>query len=266
MRCPTDIDRLRGRIAAIERTVPETAQPAVATGFAAIDRHLPVGGLRPGRLHDILAAPGHHAAASGFTARLAARFAAALAGDGGEVLWCLRRDDLHAPGLLPLSLDPARLIVAWCARDEDLLWSMEEGLRCSAVAAVIGDCRNADALAQRRLQLAAEAGGGAGLMLREAVSGALVLNTPDSRWRIAAAPSPAPPLRPGHPPVAWHVRLERLRGVQPAEWVVVDGETAGNGSGTERPQGDMTQMNTDTHGWIWQPGQAAASGPERKTG
>lgn len=259
---PPDIEKLRGRIAAIERALPENAAPAVATGFAAIDRHLPGGGLRPGRLHDILAAPGHHAAATGFAARIAARFALR----GGEVLWCIRRDDLHAPGLLPLGLDPARVIVAWCARDDDLLWSMEEGLRCSAVAAVIGDCRTADPLAQRRLQLAAETGGGAGLLLREAAPGVRILNTPDSRWRIAAAPSPAPPLRPGHPPVAWHVTLERLRGAQPADWVAIDGETAEDDSGSERLQGDMTQMNTDEHGWVWQPGQAAAIGPSRKAG
>lgn len=221
MRHETDIEKLRGRIAAIERGRPEEHHAPVATGFAAIDRHLPGGGLRPGRLHDILAAPGHAPSAAGFAARLAGRFAA----DGRDVLWCLSRDDLYGHGLGAFGLMPERLILAWGRRPEDLLWSMEEGLRCNAIAAVVGDCLDADALAQRRLQLAAEEGGGACLLLRETGRGRspAILNTPESRWLISAAPSPTPQPVPGSPAIGWRVELQRMRAAQPAKWVVTTG-------------------------------------------
>ena len=50
-------------------------------------------------------------------------------------------------------------------RPADLLWAMEEGLRTPGIGAVLGEIRQLDLTASRRLQLAAESGGGVGLVL-----------------------------------------------------------------------------------------------------
>ncbi len=74
----------------------------------------------------------------------------------------------------PASTKPASfrnsLIRVATARGRDVLWAMEEALRCRAVGVVIGELRasSIDQVATRRLSLAAVAGNTLGLILRTA--------------------------------------------------------------------------------------------------
>jgi protein ImuA len=158
-------------------------------GVAEIDAALG-GGLRRGGLHEITA--GDEGAATGFCAALAGR----LAGAGARpVLWGLASGGLyapglHAPGLLAFGLDPTRLIVAELRRASDLLWAMEEGLRCRALAAVVAEVDAVDLTASRRLQLAAEESGVAGLLLRRgALDGRRTATAAVTRWHVESAAS-----------------------------------------------------------------------------
>lgn len=207
-----DLATLRRQIARLERPREEDAG-AVPLGAAALDAALPWGGLPRGGLHDVLGAEGD-AAADGFAWAVAAR----LAGAGGLVLYASVRHRqpaggmAYAPGLLRFGIDPGRLILAVAARPVDLLWTMEESLRSGALAVVIGAGVAAGATASRRLQLAAEDGGTAALLLPAAE-----MPSPSSltRWRVAAAPSADGPYRP-----RWQVALERCRGGASAHWLV----------------------------------------------
>src|SRR5581483_11002679 len=83
------------------------------------------------------------------------------------------------------------LLVLRVAHPADVLWAMEEALRCHALGAVIAeltdDGADADLTATRRLSLAAQAGSGFGFLIRHRPSA-----TPSAaatRWTIAAAPS-----------------------------------------------------------------------------
>src|SRR6202041_1872773 len=126
---------LQDRIRRIER--PNALRHGVLPfGVAALDRALPGGGLALGALHEILGAGVDEedgAAAAGFAAGIAGRV-----GDG-IVLWCLKQRDLHGPGLAAHGLDPARIVMVRTARDDDILWVLEEGLRAPSVAAVVGE-------------------------------------------------------------------------------------------------------------------------------
>jgi protein ImuA len=130
-------------------------------------------------------------------------------------LWCRLAADRgesgtpYGPGLLRFGLDPGRLIVVEARRPKELLWAMEEGLRCPALAAAVGDLPSpADPTAGRRLQLAAEKGGGMGLLL--CARGKAVAAT--TRWRVAAAPAGAD----GRP--AFDVALLRARNGGRGRW------------------------------------------------
>ena len=81
----------------------------------------------------------------------------------------------YGPGLDLFGLSPARLLVLNVSRPADVLWAMEEGLRCRALACVIaeltGEGAEADLTATRRLSLAAREGvsarvSGLGLLIR----------------------------------------------------------------------------------------------------
>lgn len=170
------------------RSKGTTARPPVPLGLAAIDRTLPWGGLPRGCLHEILAADAS-AAAAAFAAVLLARFA----GRGGHVLWCRRRRGLYAPGLAGMDLDPAQLLMVHVEREADVLWVMEDALRCPALAAVLGEAEGRAITAARRrpfasiAELATRAGLAPGTLetlARADAFGSLKLDRRPALWAV----------------------------------------------------------------------------------
>ncbi len=184
-------------------------------GIAALDDHLPGGGLARGALHEVVeAGPVAEFAGSAtlFTAGIAARLK-------GPVLWCLTRRDLFAPGLAP-----GRVIYAEAGRDRDVLPLVEEGLRERGLVAVVGEVTRLNLIASRRLQLAAEASGVTALLLRRwwTVAEKDLAALPSAavtRWRIAPAPSEPVPA-PGLGRAKWQVDLVRCSGGEPRSWIL----------------------------------------------
>jgi protein ImuA len=119
-------------------------------------------------------------------------------------------------GLAPFGLTPDQVITAETERAVEILWAMEEGLRCPALGGVLGEIDDLPSTAARRMQLAAEAGGAAGLVVtppRATAGGAT------TRWKVSATPSaPSPWGGLGAP--AWHVALERCRNGLPRSWTL----------------------------------------------
>ena len=185
------IARLRTEIARIEAassTGPEgTGAPApgpVPFGIAAIDGHLPGGGLATGAVHEIIAGD-DGMAATGFALAFAARLFDQSRRHAW--LWCGQGSPLYAPGLAAFGLTPEAGLVARAASDREVLWAMEEGLACRALAIVFGEVENLDDRAGRRLALAArESGTTAVLLRRRGAEG-----TPSvaaTRWRVRSVP------------------------------------------------------------------------------
>ncbi len=217
---------LRARVARLERAPAlggaggDTTPPPVIGLARALDNHLPWGGLPLAALHEVLAAePWQAGAALGFAALLLARAEAAR--PGRSLLWIAPEPDAYPPGLARFGLSPAALILVRASRPADALWAAEEALRCPAVAAALVLGPNPDLTAARRLQLAAETGGGLGLLLRldDTTPGPTAALT---RWRLAQrAAIPGGGLGPhelGDP--VWELALLRARGGRPAAWEV----------------------------------------------
>lgn len=208
---PALLSALRARIARLERA--GAAEALAARGEDAVplcpamDAALPWGGLPRAALHEILAAePG---AAAGFAALVLARA-------GGTVLWIAPEPDAWPPGLARFGLSPAQLVLVRAAREQDALWAMEETLRCPAVGAALLVAGALDLTAARRLQLAAEAGGVLGLLLRPDADNAAP-TAALTRWRIGAVTSDSgSPHALGDP--AWSLDLLRCRGGRSASW------------------------------------------------
>jgi len=179
-------------------------------GRPEIDAHLPGGGLARGALH---AVTGEAGARLGFAASLAGRLQRET---GRPIVWVSARPELYGPGLTPLGLDPARLILVRAPRPADLLWTLEEALRTPGIAAAVGETRTVDAVAGRRLQLAAQASGVMGLLVlqqeNDGVPGAV------TRWHLRAAPSTS--TLPGLGAARWHADLMRCRGAEPNSWLM----------------------------------------------
>src|SRR5215831_11614818 len=194
---------------------------ARAFDLAALDAHLPHGGLALGALHEV--APQQHgdtAAALGFLVALLARFDPT---NSRPLLLVAAHRTLadhgrpHGHGLRQLGLDPARLILVETRNDRQAMWAMEEALRSRALAAVGGAAARLDLKASQRLHLAAGEAGLPLVLLRPARADDA--SAAATRWRIGAAEA----ARDRYGLVTrtrWRTRLERCRNGRPGDWLV----------------------------------------------
>jgi len=155
-------------------------------------------------------------------------FLLAQVASGKPLLWVQdRMAILEAGRIYPPALGRQGIlseIIHVTARDaRSALWAMEEGLRCAALGAVIGelwgDPASLDFTATRRLAVAAERSGVPAWLVR--LNGAANLSGARMRWRLASAPSlphPFDPRAPGAP--AWDAELFRARGHPPGRWSI----------------------------------------------
>ncbi|MFG1480251.1 DNA repair protein [Xanthobacter sp. V4C-4] len=209
-RTAADLARLRTLVGAIERGVAAPGGEDRGNGggvnAAAAPRRLCLGapdvdaalggGLACGALHEAAGAPGDEGALSVFAlglAALAARTARrpVLLAQQDRAGWEAGR--LYGPGLAALGLPPEALLLVRVRKPQDVLFVMEEGLKCAGLSMVLGECLSPvpEVLtATRRLSLAVRGSGRLGLLLRHAADAAP--SAALTRWRVSALPSPAP--------------------------------------------------------------------------
>jgi protein ImuA len=163
------LERLHSR-PRVDDSVPE---PAYSAGGKVLNSLLPHGGLRRGTIVQWVGEAGGDGAAS-----LATIAAAEIAGSelsGGKPLVVFddgTKTSFYPPAAIALGVPADRMVVVKKQSHHnhaDMIWAIDQALRCDAVAAVwaeLGSWLNdRDA---RRLQLAAEAGGTVGLFIRPA--------------------------------------------------------------------------------------------------
>ena len=121
-----------------------------------------------------------------------------------------------------------RVIHVEATRPEDMLFALEEGLRCRDLACVIGEIagnpRALNFTASRRLSLVSERHGVPLYLVR--LDAARDLGSARMRWDIRSTPSPASrwdERAPGMP--SWRAELFRARGFTPGEWILHDDGT-----------------------------------------
>lgn len=147
--------------------------------------------------------------------------------DQRAILWVQDRASVRLTGRpyrpgLPADLRH-RIIHVIAEKAEDVLFALEEGVRCRDLACVIGEVvGNPKALnftASRRLSLAAERHKVPLWLVR--VNAGRDLSSARMRWDVRAAPSAIPRWNadaPGAP--AWHAELFRSRTHPPGKWTL----------------------------------------------
>src|SRR5205085_2314452 len=145
----------------------------------------------------------------------------ALMGNNGSTLWISSSRTLFPPALKTFGIDPDRFIFIDLQKEKDVIWAMDEALKCGALTSVIGEVQKISFTESRRLQLAVEKSQVTGFILRNNVRN---LNTIAcvSRWKIT--PMPSVPIAigaddlPGIGFPKWRVELQRVRNGKPAVW------------------------------------------------
>jgi protein ImuA len=134
---------------------------AVPSGCAALDRLLPERGFRWGTLVEWLAAvrgTGRETLAW-HAVREACR-------EGGTLVILDHAQTFYPPAAARMGIDLDQMIVVRARNQADNVWALDQSLRCPAVAATLAWPEKLDEHTFRRLQLAAEQGGGLGLLMR----------------------------------------------------------------------------------------------------
>jgi protein ImuA len=173
-----------------------------------------------GALHEVAGAGNgviDGAAAALFSAGIAARTA-------GQVLWCIKTQDLFAPAIEQAGLVAGRVIYAGTNDDNEVLACFEEGLRHGGLGAVVAEVARLSMAASRRLQLAAEGSGTIVIAIRRwrRQADAADFGQPTAsatRWRVSVLPSAPLPV-PGVGRARWHLELIRARPGESADFEV----------------------------------------------
>jgi protein ImuA len=213
-------EQIQALKAALAKPSLEDREIRIPFGIADVDASLH-GGLLKGALHEVYAATGHEATATGFSTGLAARVA-----NGKPILW-IRQDfaglefgEIAATGLLELGIDPSKFLILRVAHAEEALRAASDALTCAALGAVVievvGEHKVLDLKASRRLTLGAAETNVTALMLRfNAVPDA---SNAETRWQVRAARSNAQDENWGMP--RFEADLVRNRHGRMGHWVM----------------------------------------------
>lgn len=187
---------------------------AVHAGLEPVEAAFPNTVFPTAAVHEFLSDAAEQAAATtGFIAGLLAP----LMQQGRVCVWISAARTLFPPALAMFGVAPDQIIFVDLQRERDVLWAMEEALKCEGLAAVIGEMRDISFTASRRLQLAVEQSRVTGFILRHQPRD-LNANACVARWRIT--PLPSGPIN--NIPVIgfprWHIALIKVRNGKPGEW------------------------------------------------
>ncbi|MEM9411901.1 MAG: hypothetical protein AAGA30_12350 [Planctomycetota bacterium] len=162
------IEHLQGRIHHVETQKRNDDGSVISSGSADIDRLLPANGYNRGTIIEWQSTGG---SCADFFSLMAARNATR---DGGAMVIIDHANQFYPPAARALGIQLGNLIVLRGQEklhQEDFFWSIDQSLRCNAVAAVWGALPNfkdpsTETRWLRRFQLSAETSGCCGMFIR----------------------------------------------------------------------------------------------------
>ena len=185
-------------------------------GLGPIEDAFPEGVFPTGAVHEFLSyEPESAAATSGFLACLLNRVTTKT----GFCLWISSRRLVFPPALKLLGINPECIIFIDLPTDKDVLWAVEEALRCDALIAVVGEVKELSFTNSRRLQLAIEYSKVTGFIHR------VYPRTKNAtaciaRWKISPLPGIIEEGMPGVGFPKWSVELTKVRSGRPGSWQI----------------------------------------------
>lgn len=162
----------------------------VSSGCPPMDAFLPLGGYSRGSLTEFVSDQGM---ALGLTT-MALQIAKNACTDGKYLVLIDSEQQLFPQALNQLGIPIDRLICLRPNNYADFIWGLDQTLRNGSVGAVIASIERMDDRTARRIQLAAEAGGGLGLLLRSLDSVRRYASWAEVQWLVYAS-SPGPEAR-----------------------------------------------------------------------
>ena len=210
------INQLQKSILLMQGFTPPVSGAADSVGLGPIEAAFPNAVFPTGAIHEFLSSEPEQAAANGgFISGILNN----LMQHGGLCLWISIRRTVFPPSLKVFGVEPDQLIFIDLKRERDVLWAMEEALKCKGLAAVIGELGEINFTQTRRLQLAAEHSRVTGFVLRSDAK-KLSATACVARWNISHLPSELEDGMPGVGFPRWNVELLKVLNGNPGSWEV----------------------------------------------
>jgi protein ImuA len=210
------IAKLKKDLLCLQGLRPVLANTCLDHNLGPITTAFPNGTFPIGAVHEFLFEQVEDAAAtSGFVSGILS----SLMETNGASLWVSSNRTIFPAALKSFGIEPDRIIFIDVRKESDALWVMEEALKCSGLAAVIGEIQEITFTASRRLQLAVEQSQVTGFILRRPPR--KLNNTACvTRWKIKSIPSISEDDLPGVGFPRWNVELIKVRNGKPGTWEV----------------------------------------------
>jgi protein ImuA len=208
------IAELQGSILRLQGFKPGGSNSLLDSRLGSIRYSFPNSTFPLGAIHEFLTAKREDTAATvGFIGGILS----ALLGKKGAAMWISCSRTLFPPALKNFGIDPERLIFIDLKNESDVIWAMDEALKCGALSAVVGEVQKISFTESRRLQLAVEKSNVSGFIVRKDFR-KLDTTACVSRWRISSLPSERIDELPGVGIPTWKVELLRIRNGRPNVW------------------------------------------------
>lgn len=203
---------LRSQILRLQGFRP--AHTSVNARLGPLMHAFPNGSFPVGAIHEFLSNNTEDTAA---TAGFVSALMSTLSENNGVSIWICPSRTIFPPALKSFGLNPERILFVEVKSPKEALCTMEEALKCNVLTAVVGEIKDLDFTASRRLQLAVEQSKVTGFVLR---NNCRTINTTAcvSRWKISSLPSESIDDLPGIGFPKWKAELLRIRNGKPGTW------------------------------------------------
>lgn len=206
--------QLQKEILPLQGCKPIVYGNALENGLGIINHAFPNATFPLGAVHEFISEGAEDNAATG-------GFIGGILGplmlNGGAAIWISGSKTIFPPALQSFGIAPDRIIFIVLHKEKEMLWAMQEALKCEGLAAVIGEIPDISFTASRRLQLAVEQSQVTGFVLR--CNPRNLNNTACvTRWKITHLPTDLPAGMPGVGFPRWNVELLKVRNGKPGSW------------------------------------------------
>ena len=210
------IAALKKNMLALQGFKPAVKNNVLDTALGPIKNAFPNASFPTAAIHEFISiTPEDTAATGGFISGLLA----VLMQKKGVAIWASASRNIFPPALSAFGISPDRVIFVDLQKEKQILWAVEEALKCKGISAVVGEMQELNFTDSRRLQLATEKSKVPGFILRRNPK---QINTTAcvTRWYISSVRSE---LKDGIPGVGfpkWKVSLCKVRNGITGEWEI----------------------------------------------
>ena len=194
----------------------KAAHEPLKAGLDLFDSAFPAGVFPLCAIHEFVSyEPAHAACTNGFISGLAGK----LMNAGGICLWIGNKTKIFPSALKAYGVDPDRIIFIQASKPKEVLWIIEEALKCETLSMVVGELKDLSFTDSRRMQLAIAQSGVTGFIHRYQPfrENAVACNT---RWKITPLASLIDDGLPGVGHSCWDVQLLKVKNGRPSSWQV----------------------------------------------